>query len=183
MHLLPILAQLPAISDPSDLTSIFEQLVGQWLAIVNPYALEIFWALAALDVAVFGWNLWRHYGGDIRQAMLATANKVLIIGMFLALLMNGTVWITDIINSFITIGKRFEVAARTAGSGPDQFTYLVMKPTEPFLDTTMTVGTNKRPYYLRLVSTTTWMASQFSKSVNREKPHGKWKAAGANHRR
>jgi len=105
MHLLPILAQLPAISDPSDLTSIFEQLVGQWLAIVNPYALEIFWALAALDIAVFGWNLWRHYGGDIRQAMLATANKVLIIGMFLALLMNGTVWITDIINSFITIGK------------------------------------------------------------------------------
>ena len=48
---------------------------------------------------------------------------------------------------------RFEVVARTAGSGPDQFTYLVVKPTEPRLDTTMTVGTDKRLYYVRLVST------------------------------
>ncbi|MGA8026198.1 MAG: P-type conjugative transfer protein TrbL [Bryobacteraceae bacterium] len=105
MRLLPILAQLPPISDPSDLTSIFEQMVGHWLGIVSPYAIEIFWALAALDIAVFGWNLWMHYGGDIRQAMLATANKLLIIGVFLALLMNGATWMTDIINDFITIGK------------------------------------------------------------------------------
>jgi type IV secretion system protein TrbG len=47
---------------------------------------------------------------------------------------------------------RFNVAARTAGSGIDEFTYLVFKPTEPGLDTTMTIGTNKRPYYVRLVS-------------------------------
>lgn len=48
---------------------------------------------------------------------------------------------------------RFEVVARVAGTGPDQFTYLVVKPTEPGLDTTMTVGTDKRLYYVRLVST------------------------------
>jgi P-type conjugative transfer protein TrbG len=48
---------------------------------------------------------------------------------------------------------RFEVVARTAGSGAEQFTYLVVKPTEPGLDTTMTVGTDKRLYYVRLVST------------------------------
>ena len=48
---------------------------------------------------------------------------------------------------------RFEVAARTAGSGNQEFTYLVLKPTEPGLDTTMTIGTNKRPYYVHLVST------------------------------
>jgi type IV secretion system protein TrbG len=48
---------------------------------------------------------------------------------------------------------RFEVAARTAASGPDQFTYLVVKPTEPGLDTTMAVGTDRRTYYVRLVST------------------------------
>ena len=48
---------------------------------------------------------------------------------------------------------RFEVVARTAGSGPEQFRYLVVKPTEPGLDTTMTVGTDKRLYYVRLVST------------------------------
>lgn len=48
---------------------------------------------------------------------------------------------------------RFEVVARGTGSGSDEFTYLVVKPTEPGLDTTMTIGTNKRPYYVRLVST------------------------------
>jgi type IV secretion system protein TrbG len=48
---------------------------------------------------------------------------------------------------------RFELVARTAGSGPEQFSYLVVKPTEPGLDTTMTVGTDKRLYYVRLVST------------------------------
>ena len=29
----------------------------------------------------------------------------------------------------------------------------VLKPTQPGLDTTLTVGTNRRPYYVRLVST------------------------------
>lgn len=48
---------------------------------------------------------------------------------------------------------RFEVVARTVGSGEKQFTYLVVKPTEPGLDTTITVGTNKRAYYVRLIST------------------------------
>ncbi len=48
---------------------------------------------------------------------------------------------------------RFEVSTRAAGIGAGEFTYLVLKPTEPGLDTTMTIGTNKRPYYVRLVST------------------------------
>ena len=49
--------------------------------------------------------------------------------------------------------NRFEVATRQAGSGASQFHYIVVKPTMPGLDTTMTIGTSKRPYYLRLVST------------------------------
>lgn len=48
---------------------------------------------------------------------------------------------------------RFEVVSRTVGAGERQYTYLVLKPTEPGLDTTMTVGTNKRAYYVRLIST------------------------------
>ncbi len=48
---------------------------------------------------------------------------------------------------------RFEVASRTSGSGSNEFTYLVFKPQQAGLDTTLTVGTNKRPYYVRLVST------------------------------
>jgi P-type conjugative transfer protein TrbG len=49
--------------------------------------------------------------------------------------------------------NRFAVAEREAGSGPTGFTYLVLKPKEAGLDTTMTIGTNKRSYYVRLVST------------------------------
>lgn len=48
---------------------------------------------------------------------------------------------------------RFEVVARSTSSGADQFSYLVVKPTEPGLDTTLTIGTDRRPYYVRLVST------------------------------
>ena len=54
---------------------------------------------------MFGWTLWRTYHGDIRTALLSTANKLLIIGFFLALLMNGETWMADIINMFIDIGK------------------------------------------------------------------------------
>jgi type IV secretion system protein TrbG len=45
--------------------------------------------------------------------------------------------------------NRFEVAPRKAGS----LSYLVIKPKAPGLDTTMIIGTNRRPYYVRLVST------------------------------
>lgn len=48
---------------------------------------------------------------------------------------------------------RFEVTTRSAGSGTKEFSYLIFKPTMPGLDTTLTVATNKRPYYVRLVST------------------------------
>jgi len=95
----------PVISDPSTLTAAYESLVGQWLAVVSPYAFEVFMALAGLDLALFGWTLWRTYHGDIHSALLSTANKLLIIGFFLALLMNGETWMADIINMFIDLGK------------------------------------------------------------------------------
>jgi len=47
----------------------------------------------------------------------------------------------------------FKVAARHAGTGPDAFSYIVVKPTRENTETTMTVGTDKRVYYLRLRST------------------------------
>jgi type IV secretion system protein TrbL len=95
----------PVISDPDALTSAYEALQGQWFSAIMPLATELFWAFAALEMSLFGWNLWMSYNGDIRSAMLATANKVLIIGMFLALLLNAGVWMSAIINSFITVGK------------------------------------------------------------------------------
>jgi type IV secretion system protein TrbL len=95
----------PIITDPGSIVAIYQSLMGQWVSAVTPYAFDLFYALAALDIAVFGWNLWMHYGGDIRQAILMTANKILILGAFLALLMNGQSWMFSIIDMFITVGK------------------------------------------------------------------------------
>jgi type IV secretion system protein VirB9 len=47
---------------------------------------------------------------------------------------------------------RFAVETRSAGAGDSAFDYLVVKPKDTGIDTTMVAGTNKRSYYLRLVS-------------------------------
>jgi type IV secretion system protein TrbL len=95
----------PVITDPSDLTAIFQSLEAGWLNVVTPYAYELFGALAGLDIALLGWSLWRSYNGDIKTVIWGTTDKILAIGMFLALLMNGSSWMAAIINSFIQIGK------------------------------------------------------------------------------
>jgi type IV secretion system protein TrbL len=105
----------PIITDPGSIVAIYQGLMGQWVSAVTPYAFDLFYALAALDIAVFGWNLWMHYGGDIRQAILMTANKILILGAFLALLMNGQSWMSAIIDMFVTVGK---TASGTAALSP-----------------------------------------------------------------
>jgi hypothetical protein len=99
----------PQISDPSNFTSTYEALVPQWIAAVFPYAQDLFWALAFLDISVFGWTLMRRHGNNLPGAILSTANRVVVIGAFLALLMNGSVWMGNIIQMFIDVGK--------AGSG------------------------------------------------------------------
>ncbi len=93
--------QFRSSTDPSRLTAVYQSMVGQWFSTVAPYAYELFYALAALELAVFGWNLWMNYHGDIRAAIMTTANKILILGAFLSLLMNGQTWMADIINMFI----------------------------------------------------------------------------------
>jgi hypothetical protein len=99
----------PVITNPSDVLSLFESLEQPWMARVMPYAQDLFWALAALDIGVFGWSLIRRHGHNIQGAILSTANQLVIIGAFLSLLQNGSVWMGYIIQMFIDVGK--------AGSG------------------------------------------------------------------
>ena len=47
----------------------------------------------------------------------------------------------------------FKVSARHAGTGPNAFAYIVIKPTRENAETTMTIGTDRRAYYLRVRST------------------------------
>ena len=95
----------PPVQDPSSLSAVYEALVPQWIAAVQPFATDLFIALAGLDLAFFGWTLWRQYRGDITAAILSTTNRLLMIGLFLDLLLNGPTWTADIVNMFITVGK------------------------------------------------------------------------------
>lgn len=104
-------APVPVIADPSNFTSAYEALVPGWISAVYPYAGEMFAALALLDLSVFGWTLIRRHGNDLQGAILSTTNRLVLIGAFLALLMNGSAWMGAIINMFIQVGK--------AGSGVD----------------------------------------------------------------
>jgi P-type conjugative transfer protein TrbL len=97
------------VSDPSNFTATYEALWPQWMAAVTPYANELFYALAFLDMAVFGWTLIRRHGNNIQGAILSTVNRLVVIGAFLALLQNGSTWMVYVINMFIQVGK--------AGSG------------------------------------------------------------------
>ena len=115
--MLPILLQvaapnplpaMPVISDPTTLTNAYEALVPQWIAAVTPYATSVFWALAGLEVAAMAWTLRKHWD-DWRVFLMSATSKLLMIGVFLAFLMNASSWMGSIINMFITVGK--------AGSG------------------------------------------------------------------
>jgi hypothetical protein len=101
---------VPPISDPSNFTAGYEALVPGWIAAVYPYAGELFAALAFLDIAVFGWTLIRKHGvHDLPGMIFSSTHRVVLIGAFLALLMNGSSWMGYIIQMFIQVGK--------AGSG------------------------------------------------------------------
>jgi type IV secretion system protein TrbL len=95
----------PPVQDPSALSAAYQALQPQWIAAVQPFATDLFIALATLDLASFGWSLWRQYRGDITAAILSTTNRLLLIGLFLDLLLNGPTWMANIVNMFITVGK------------------------------------------------------------------------------
>jgi len=39
----------PIITDPSRLTTVYQNMVGQWFSTVAPYAYDLFYSLAALS--------------------------------------------------------------------------------------------------------------------------------------
>jgi type IV secretion system protein TrbL len=93
------------ITSPGDLTKIFDDATMHWLTVTDSYATELFWALATLDIIIFGLKLWWDTKGDLSLAMMAIVNKLLVVGFFVALLANGSQWIPWIINDFTKVGK------------------------------------------------------------------------------
>jgi len=104
MQVAPVPPTLPQISDPSSIVAIYQSVVGNWMNAIQNAAKAIFGSLAALDITVLGVQLWldRH---TIDSAILALIKKILVIGVFFGLLINGTTWMPLIINGFVQIGK------------------------------------------------------------------------------
>ncbi|HQS03972.1 MAG: P-type conjugative transfer protein TrbG [Halothiobacillus sp. 24-54-40] len=60
----------------------------------------------------------------------------------------------EVINGAPQMGDtvRWQVAPAVSGEGEDKITHVIIKPTDVGLDTNMVIPTNRRTYYLRLVS-------------------------------
>lgn len=60
----------------------------------------------------------------------------------------------EVINGAPQMGDtvRWQVAPAVSGEGDDKITHVIVKPTDVGLDTNMVIPTNRRTYYLRLVS-------------------------------
>jgi len=67
----------------------------------------------------------------------------------------------EIVND-INVGDavRWKIMPATSGSGADKATHVVVKPTDAGLTTNLVISTDRRSYFIKLVSTKTdWMAS------------------------
>jgi type IV secretion system protein TrbL len=88
---------------PSTVIQTFEQASTSWLTSMVPIATSLFWALAGIDLVWTCISLVLQYD-DLKAWMGGFIRKLLTIGFFAALLTNGSTWIADIVNFFITTG-------------------------------------------------------------------------------
>lgn len=61
----------PNATLPGDIVTVFKNVVPQWIAGMQTYANEIFWVLAALDLAWFGIDSGMKYWKNIPILMLS----------------------------------------------------------------------------------------------------------------
>lgn len=95
---------IPVIADPTAITESYRLLAGQWLLAASQWSSGIFFALASLDMTWLGITLWldRH---SLDTALLAATKKLIVLGFFLALVLNAGTWMPGIINGLIGLGK------------------------------------------------------------------------------
>ena len=109
-------ALFPTIKDPSIITNAFEQMTVNWLASIQIYLGALFAALAACDVTWFLVQL-KIKGHGMESAIMAVTGKIVAIGFFYTLLLNGPIWMPEIINTFIGIGR---VGSGLSSLGPSE---------------------------------------------------------------
>ena len=103
-----ILAQGPpppfVSNNPSQILSAFQAARGSWIANVSTYANALFGALAVIE---FAWSaaVMVLEKADLQSWTSALIRKIMWIGGFYMLLINGPTWIPFIIDSFTQIGQ------------------------------------------------------------------------------
>lgn len=91
-------------NNPSQILSAFQAARGSWIASVSSYANALFGALAVIE---FAWSaaVMVLEKADLQSWTSALVRKIMWIGGFYMLLINGTTWIPFIIDSFTKIGQ------------------------------------------------------------------------------
>ena len=98
-------AAAPPAQAPNDVGYVlnqYQQTSQGWSAAMDKYAKRLFGLLAALEFAWAMFILSRE--NDLGGYLLGLTRRVLWIGFFWALLLNGQTWIPGIVNSFVNIG-------------------------------------------------------------------------------
>ena len=91
-------------TNPSQILSAFQAARGNWVANIAGYANSLFGALALIE---FAWSaaVMVLEKADLQSWTAALVRKIMWIGGFYMLLINGPVWIPFIIDSFTQIGQ------------------------------------------------------------------------------
>src|ERR1019366_3367066 len=91
-------------TNPSQILTAFQAARGNWIANIAGYANSLFAALAVIE---FAWSaaVMVLEKADLQSFTAALVRKIMWIGGFYMLLINGPVWIPFIIDSFTQIGQ------------------------------------------------------------------------------
>lgn len=88
---------------PSDIVNHYWQGTTAWMDAIKPIATNLFWALAGIDLTWTCITLVLQHS-ELQPWMAGFLRKILTIGFFATLLINGPAWVSSIVNFFIGLG-------------------------------------------------------------------------------
>src|SRR5439155_24924701 len=98
----------------NDIVRDYESITAAWFSSLFPIAQGVFWTLVLIELiwSAIWWVVDREDGLGVVAALL---RKVLAVGFFYALLLNGGTWIRAVVKAFTQAGW---AASRLADPGP-----------------------------------------------------------------
>src|SRR3989441_185384 len=101
----------------NDIARDYESVTSAWFSSLLPIAQGVFWTLVLIELtwSAIWWVVDREDGLGVVTALL---RKVLSVGFFYALLLNGRTWISAVIQGFSQAGSSASAVADLSPSGP-----------------------------------------------------------------